>query len=95
MYVCFGYIPQTIFENTQVQVLGSMNADTINAKTQVNNQQKNYYLKKLKYILDKSRQSIDVNKYEHPTGTLVKALLRPAGVGNTYVQFVYIPQTIF
>ena len=30
-----------------------------------------------KYILDKSKQPIDINNYEHPTGTLAMNFLNP------------------
>ena len=41
-YVRFGYVPQTIFEHTWVQLSGSMNNDMINADKQVNNQWRKY-----------------------------------------------------
>ena len=47
--------------------------------TQINNQQKYACVKNLKYILDQSKQSIDVNKQLHSTGTLAMTLYKPAG----------------
>ena len=40
----------------------------------------------LKDILDQSKQSIDVNKYKHPTGTISTTLLNNKGGSNPYVQ---------
>ena len=42
----------------------------------------------LKYILDQSKQSIDENKYEHPTWTLTTNFRKPDGEANLYVRFV-------
>ena len=47
-----------------------------------------------KYILDQQKQPIDLNKYEHPTGTLAKKILNPAGEENPYVWFGCVPQKI-
>ena len=49
----------------------------------------------LKYILDQSKQLIHTNNSVHPTGTPATTFLEPAGETNLYVQFVYVPQTIF
>ena len=43
MYVGFVYGPQKIFNKTQEQVLGSMDAGLINVKKQFNNHQRKYY----------------------------------------------------
>ena len=48
----------------------------------------------LKDDLVKSKQSIGVNKYDHPTGTLAMNLLKPSGGAHPYDQFVYGPQKI-
>ena len=50
---------------------------------------------KFKYTLDRSKHSIDVNKYEQPTGTLIAAFTNPVGGANPYVWFGYEPQRIF
>ena len=91
-YIRFRYSPQTIFYHNQGQVSGSMNSDPINQKTQVNNQQSKSWSMKLKFILHQSKQSIDINKYEHLTCTLSMTFLKPAGEANTYLKFVYVPQ---
>ena len=52
-------------------------------------------MKKLKEILDQAKQSIDVNKPEHPTGTLATTFHKPAGEANLYVRFEYGPQKSF
>ena len=49
---------------------------------------------KLKKILFQPKQLIDVNKYEHPTGTLATAFLKPAREENQYVWFGYVPHKI-
>ena len=36
----------------------------------------------LKDILDTSKQTIDANKYDHPTGTILTTFLKPEGVGG-------------
>ena len=51
-YFRFGYGPHKTCEYTQGQVSISMNADTINEKKQVYNQQRNYWSVNLKEILD-------------------------------------------
>ena len=38
---------------------------------------------------------IDINNYEHPTGTLTMNFLKPEGEANTYIRFGYGPQRIF
>ena len=45
--------------------------------------------------LDKEKQSIEANKYEHPTGTLTTTFHKPTGEANIYIRFGYGPQTIF
>ena len=54
-----------------------MNDDTVHSKTEVNNQQRKSWTMKLKFILDKTKQSIGVNKYEQPTGTITTTFLKP------------------
>ena len=49
----------------------------------------------LKEILGESKQLIDVNEYEHTTVTLATIFLKPVGVENLYVWFVYGPHKIF
>ena len=49
----------------------------------------------LKEILDQSKQSINVKKYEQPTSTLAMTLLKPSGEENLYVRFVYSPKENF
>ena len=63
--------------------------------TQVNNQQKKAWKKNLKDILEQTKQSIEANNYEHPTGTLDTNFHNPAGGANKYVWFGYDPQKIF
>ena len=46
-------------------------------------------------ILDKSKQSIKINKYEHSTGIINMTNLKPTGEANMYIQFGYDLQTIF
>ena len=46
-------------------------------------------------ILYQEKQSIEANKYEHPTGTLTMTFHKPAGEANLYVRFGYSPHTIF
>ena len=48
----------------------------------------------LRDILVQLKQSINLNKYERPTLTLVATLHNPVGVEKLYAQFVYFPQTI-
>ena len=71
-----------------------MSTDPDNAKTQVLNQQRKSWMMNLKYILDKSKQYIDVKKYENPTGTLDTTFLKPVVGVNPFVRFGYDPQTI-
>ena len=59
-----------------------MNTYPSNSKPLFNNQQSKSWLANLKYILDKSKQLIYVNKCEHPTGTLATTFLKPAGKQN-------------
>ena len=47
-----------------------------------------------KDILDQEKQSIDVNKYKHPNGTLATTFHKPSGGETLYVQFVYTSQKI-
>ena len=63
--------------------------------TQVNNETNKAWTKNLKDILNQEMQSIDANKSEHPTDTLVTTFQNPAGEANTYVPFGYGPQTIW
>ena len=49
----------------------------------------------MKNMLDKSKQSIESNKYEHPTITLTKTFHKNLGGANPYVHFGCVPQTIF
>ena len=63
--------------------------------TQVNTEQRNSWAMDLHNILDQSKQSIYVNKNEHPTGTLATTFLNPARGSNPYFPFVYISQKIF
>ena len=72
-----------------------MNADTVNATTLVKNQQREYWEMNLKYILDKSKQQIDVNKYKQPNSTISTTFLNTPGEENSYFWFVYVPQKIF
>ena len=51
--------------------------------------------KNLKYILNQAKQSIDVNKSEHPTSTLATTFHKPSWEVNMYVQFGYGPQKLF
>ena len=37
------------------------------------------WTKNLKDILDQEKQSIEANKFEHPTGTLAMTFHKPAG----------------
>ena len=60
---------------------------------QVKNQQNKDWTNNLKYILDK-KQSIEVNKSEHPTVTLSTTPHKTVGEANLYVHFGYGPQTI-
>ena len=46
-------------------------------------------------VLEQEKQSIEVNKSVHPTGTLATTFHKPVGEENTYVCFGYVPQTIF
>ena len=59
-----------------------MKTDTVNAKTQVKNQKNKSWSMNLKDILDTSKQTIDANKYDHPTGTILTTFLKPEGVGG-------------
>ena len=93
--VQFVYSPQKICNHTQVQVSGSINYDTVNKNTHVKNQQSNYWTVNLKGILYQQKQLIGVNNDAHPTVSLTTNLLKPMGEENTYVRFVYDPQTIF
>ena len=51
--------------------------------------------KNLKEILDQENKSINMNNYEHPTGTHAMTFHKPAGEANLYVVFEYSPQTVF
>ena len=62
-----------------------MNTDPFNAKTQFNNQQSCNWMMNSKDILYQSKQLIDVNKYEHPTGTLSMTFLKPGEGGQNRV----------
>ena len=73
--VQFGYIPQKICYHNQGQVSGSINSDSINSKTLVGNKQRKSSYVILKNILDQSNQPIDINRYKHPTTTLVITFL--------------------
>ena len=53
------------------------------------------WTKNLREIFDKSKQSIEVNKSEHPTVTLDMNFQKPAGESKTYVRFGYSPRKIF
>ena len=73
-----------------------MGADPVNIwYTKFNNQQKKDLNKHLTDILDQENQSVEVNKSEHPNGTLTTTFQKPVGVENPYVWFGYSPQTIF
>ena len=50
--------------------------------------------KEIEGYLDQSKQSIEANNSEHPTGTLAMTFHRTVGETNMYVWFGYIPQTI-
>ena len=52
-YVRFVYRPQSILYQIQGQVSRSMNTETVNSKTQVNNKQSNYWAMNLKDVLYK------------------------------------------
>ena len=68
-----------------------MNADTVNAKY-IGQQQIKYVLgNDIEGCFRSIKQSIDANKYEHPTATLTTNFINPAREANTYVQFVYNP----
>ena len=41
------------------------------------------------------KQSIDMNKYEQPTGTLATTFYKFVSGTNKYTQFKYVPQKIF
>ena len=56
------------------------------------NQQNMDWTKNLKDILDQEKQSIEANKSEYPTVTLVMTFHKPTGEANTYVWFGYSPQ---
>ena len=62
---------------------------------QVKNQQNKTWTNNLKEILDLSKQSIEENKSEDPTGTPTTTFHRPAEEENTYVHFGYGPQENF
>ena len=49
----------------------------------------------LKEKLDQGKKIIDVNKQLRQTGTLSATSIKPEGLSNMYVWFVYIKQTIF
>ena len=61
----------------------------------MNNQQKKAWTKSLQEILDKEKQSIEANNYEHPAGTLATTFHKPAGGANLYVRLGYVPHKIF
>ena len=63
--------------------------------TQVKNQQKKAWTYNLKDILDQSKQSIDMKKYEHPIVTLDINFQKPVEGENLCVQFWYSPQIIY
>ena len=52
-------------------------------------------MENLKEIIYKAKQSIDANKYEHPTGILATTFHKPKGEANLYVCFSYDQQIIF
>ena len=54
-----------------------------------------YFAKIPKDILYQPKQSINSNKKLQPTTTLNMTLQKLAGKANSYVQFGYVPQTIF
>ena len=56
-------------------------SDIFNANTQVKNKKSKSMLMTLKYIFDKSKQSVDVNKYKQPTWTVTTTFLKPVGGG--------------
>ena len=48
----------------------------------------------LKDILDQANKSVDVNKSDHPTGTLAMTSYKLVREANPYVRFGYFPQII-
>ena len=92
LHVRFGKIPQYSFYLAWVKVPLSIDADLVKVKTQVNNQQRNSCVMKLKEVLVQLEKSIFVNKYEHPNLTLVTTFLKPAVEANTYLWFGYGPK---
>ena len=54
-----------------------MDSDQVNVLNTSQNQQKKAWMNKLKDILDQSKQSIYVNKSEHPAGTLATTFHKP------------------
>ena len=93
--VRFGYNPLIICNHVRGQVSGSIQADTIDMIDTSQLFKNKYWTKNLKDILYHENQSTEVNKSEHPTGTLATTFHKPAGEENQYVWFGYIPQTIF
>ena len=45
-------------------------------------------------MLDQENQSIEANKYEHPTNTLAMTFHKPAGGETFFVWFVYVSHII-
>ena len=70
-----------------------MNSNPVNAIHKGQQPTKEVLKKKLKEILDQSKQSIDANKYEQPTSTLVTTFYKPAGGVKPYFRFGYVSQT--
>ena len=49
----------------------------------------------MKEILNQANNSVEANRYEHPTVILATTFYKPVGEANQYVRFVYGPLTIF
>ena len=57
-YVRFGYDLNKSLYHTRGQVSGSMEADKVNEKTQIKNQQRRHLVMKMKDILDQSKNKL-------------------------------------
>ena len=79
--------PHTICNLNWEQPSWSMNSDPLNETSTSQRWKNGAGAKNLKDILDQENQSIDVNKYENPTGNLATTSHKNAGESNKYMQF--------